>query len=159
MFLAARNITKSGTRSKAHSERRRHFAALRNAAECDSSRSPRRGEKFRRYASPQEYFAADRLWGIPHVARRERLRQDYTLTTDRRFRAAHLRRNLDEQRASGHAPALQAPREHRLPKLCALSAPERPRKRRLRVARQVHPEGGNRRPCRRSSPHGQNGAV
>src|SRR4029077_11336390 len=107
MFLAARNTTKFGTRSKAHSERRRHFAALRNAAECGASRSPRRGEKFQRCASPQEYFAADRLRRIPHVAWRERLRQDYPPTTDRRFRTTHLRRNLDEQRASGHAPALQ----------------------------------------------------
>ena len=83
-----------------------------------------------------------------HPARRKRLRQNHPVAPDRRIRAAHLRRNLDEWRAPRHAPAIQTPREHGLPAIRALPAPERARQRRLRPARHQHPRRRNRHPRR-----------
>src|SRR5206468_11037230 len=64
-----------------------------------------------------------------HAPRRERFGQNNCASLDRGIRTAFFRRNLDERRAPGPPPALQASREHRFPELRAVSSPQRVRQR------------------------------
>ena len=69
---------------------------------------------------------------VPLAPRPVGLRQDDDASAHRRLRAAGRGRGPDRRRGRRAAPALQARREHRLPVLRALPAPDRGRERRLR---------------------------
>ena len=71
---------------------------------------------------------------VPLAARPLRLRQDDDAAADRRLRAARRGQHPDRRRGRGAPAALPARREHRLPVVRALSAPEGARQRRLRAS-------------------------
>ena len=92
------------------------------------------GQEVRREPRRRPHRPGSPVGGVLHPARSLGLRQDHDPADDRRLRGADVRAHRAQGRGRHVAAALQAPRQHRLPELRALPAPDDLRERRLRPA-------------------------
>ncbi len=114
-----------------------------------------RGQALRRGRGrgPHQPGGPDRR--VLQPARTVRVRKDHHPPDDRRVRGTHLGAHRAQGPGRDLAAALQAPRQHRLPELRAVPAPQRLRERRLRAPAQRRQGGRGPQPRHRDAQAGR----